>query len=310
MSYYPPQGIGVWGYGIHPPQGIRVPPVVVPTLSKVTSGKILFDDFLGTTIDTTIWDVQDPGAASVANSWLTVTADGALPHFAIVTKNTAIADAAGVVVEALMRIIGVIGAGNQQTYFYILGDTLADPDVRSHGTWRQEFRYDTGDINLTRTEDTTLVSKANAAETYPLPWLRHIRMQVKDDGATFKYWEDYALKFDVSTTPIARTGTVIWYVLYNMSAEIDYVKIYKDVIVKVTGLLEGQKVELYDATDTLVATATVPVGQTVASLDLSTKAIPVNGYFKVYKTDGVTLWYRYPKTGTVEIWGGDEYQQV
>jgi len=89
----------------------------------------------------------------------------------------------------------------------------------------------------------------------------------------------------------------------------DYLKIFKSPNVTVTNLLAGQRVELYDSADVLKASATVPAGATSLTLDLWTVEIPVDGYFKVYKEDGVTFWYRSPRTGTVEVWGGDEWRQ-
>jgi len=76
--------------------------------------------------------------------------------------------------------------------------------------------------------------------------------------------------------------------------------------IRVTNLLEGQKVELYDTADVLKASYTVGVGETEAILDVAALTFPFEGYFKIYDTDGVTLLL---KTGIyTDIWGGDVYK--
>jgi len=76
--------------------------------------------------------------------------------------------------------------------------------------------------------------------------------------------------------------------------------------IRVTNLLEGQKVELYDTADVLKASYTVGVGETEAILDVSALTFPFEGYFKIYDTDGVTLLLQ---TGIyTDIWGGDVYK--
>jgi len=76
--------------------------------------------------------------------------------------------------------------------------------------------------------------------------------------------------------------------------------------IRITGMTEGQKAELYDVADVLKASYTLGVGETEAVLNVAALTFPFEGYFKIYDVDGVTLLL---KTGTyTDIWGGDIYK--
>jgi len=131
-------------------------------------------------------------------------------------------------------------------------------------------------------------------------------------GTSIRVYLDDVLIFDVINDEVASGDIRVRVHAYVQArhSHYDNVRVYRGNTIDVIALSEGQKVELYDDADTLIDSKTVGVGETSVSLELGAKRCPFNGYFKVYKTDGVTLWYRYPETGTIELWGGDEYAQT
>jgi len=72
----------------------------------------------------------------------------------------------------------------------------------------------------------------------------------------------------------------------------------------VVDLLQGQKVELYRASDNALIDSKTAGGSGEVILSLVGQTLPVNAYFKVYDTDGITLLY----TGQSQsVNGGDEF---
>jgi hypothetical protein len=70
--------------------------------------------------------------------------------------------------------------------------------------------------------------------------------------------------------------------------------------VTVTNLQAGNKIEVYQADDTLVGSDTVGGGETSASVNCESILIqPFQGYIKVYDTDGVTLLHTSPTQALV-----------
>jgi RHS repeat-associated protein len=99
------------------------------------------------------------------------------------------------------------------------------------------------------------------------------------------------------------------YTLYNGGAYWDYSAMGSSSTgtLTVNNLLVGQKVEMYDSTGALKASATVASGQTSVTLNVysaSINAFPYKGYLKVYSTGG-SLQYSSPLM--TDIWGGDTY---
>ncbi len=99
------------------------------------------------------------------------------------------------------------------------------------------------------------------------------------------------------------------YTLYNGGAYWDESDLASSSIQTVTmnNLLVGQKVELYNSTGTLKASATVASGQTSVTLNVYSVGIstfPLSGYMKVYFSSG-GLQYSSPLM--TDIWGGDVY---
>ncbi len=99
------------------------------------------------------------------------------------------------------------------------------------------------------------------------------------------------------------------YTLYNGGAYWDESDLASSSIQTVTmnNLLVGQKVELYNSTGTLKASATVASGQTSVTLNVYSVGIntfPLSGYMKVYSSSG-GLQYSSPLM--TDIWGGDVY---
>lgn len=115
---------------------------------------------------------------------------------------------------------------------------------------------------------------------------------------------------DIATNGLNLDGVA--YTLYDGGVYWDYTAIGGPSIgrIEVTGLLPGQKVELYDKsnTNTPKTSSTVPSGGSTAVLDLYGAGInvfPFRGYLKVYSSTG-SLQYSSPLM--TDIWGGDVYQ--
>src|SRR5207249_10531398 len=99
------------------------------------------------------------------------------------------------------------------------------------------------------------------------------------------------------------------YTLYNGGTYWDESDLASSSIQAVTmnNLLVGQKVELYNSTGTMKASATVASGQTSVTLNVYSVGIntfPLSGYVKVYSSSG-GLQYSSPLM--TDIWGGDVY---
>ena len=97
---------------------------------------------------------------------------------------------------------------------------------------------------------------------------------------------------DLGTSSYTTNG--MGYVLYDGGVYWDFSTLADSIFVKpgiitVSGLLSGQKIELYDSQGVLKASSTVPTGQTYASLDVYDAGInvfPYTGYIKVYASNG------------------------
>lgn len=75
--------------------------------------------------------------------------------------------------------------------------------------------------------------------------------------------------------------------------------------VKVTQLVTGQKIEVYTSGGTLVGSDTVGGGgDTDAEVAVTGQDVPFQGYLKIYAADGVTLLFT---SSTQELWGGDVF---
>jgi hypothetical protein len=89
---------------------------------------------------------------------------------------------------------------------------------------------------------------------------------------------------------------------------IDHVVISLSRYVVVTGLTQGQKVEVYRASDnTKIDTKTCAAGQNQVSLDVNSEDYPEYMYLKVYATDGITL---IETTPNYLMCGGDTWYWV
>jgi hypothetical protein len=86
----------------------------------------------------------------------------------------------------------------------------------------------------------------------------------------------------------------------------DDIVICKSETVTVTELVEGQKVELYRAIDSVkIDDATCAAGQTSVDLDIADEHFPEQMYMKVYGTNGTTL---LETTASYSICGGDAWE--
>lgn len=75
--------------------------------------------------------------------------------------------------------------------------------------------------------------------------------------------------------------------------------------ITVTGLTQGQKVEIYRSSDdVLIGTATCQAGQTTVTISVTNEDFPEEMYFKVYGTNGTTL---IETTASYSMSGGDTW---
>jgi len=319
MTYYPPQGVVRWGYGIHPPQGVRVVPVVpppipppIPSLSKTVAGKLFEDDFEAYALAKPVytfgdWTAYYEGTPDADHYWAIVAGKY------VESKDSTV----GLPSPRWGCIYGAVSASDSVIQFKMkwvsggyreAGGALRFADVNNLYFFFQS-RYD-NTMRFYKRIGGVVTKVASVAFTPPGVEWHTYAFQAK--GTSLKIYYDGSLILS-TTDPDLTSGKMglLHAGEHDDLMQYDDFKAYKDLIIKVTSLQEGQKVELYDSADTLVDSKTVGAGETSVSLDVSGKVcyIPFDGYFKVYRTDGVTLWYTYPKTGNVELWGGDEYQQ-
>lgn len=133
-------------------------------------------------------------------------------------------------------------------------------------------------------------------------------MKVVVSSSNMKCYVNNVLVFDIVDLNLGKTPFRVLRHQGYYNGEWGYwddVKIWKSNIITVTNLVQGQKVELFNASNTLLSSATVGVGENNATLDVSVLIFPFEGYFRVYATDGVTLLYTTPLDN--DIWGGDQY---
>jgi hypothetical protein len=94
----------------------------------------------------------------------------------------------------------------------------------------------------------------------------------------------------------------------RFSAYLDHVVLSLSQYVVVTGLIPGQKIEIYRASDDVkIAEGTCQAGQTQASVDVDAEEYPEYMYMKVYASDGVTL---IEATPSYKMCGGDTWAWV
>jgi len=321
MTYYPPQGVVRWGYGIHPPQGVRVVPVVpppIPSLSKTVDGEVFHDNFDDNFFDTTVWDTGGynyVGSVDEVNQRLEITMRGKTAVWSdlyAMTKST-FPFTEKRVYQVFLSVPSTASYGRVVGIFllptYPTTTKLYDEAdwfrfmiwIRSVGPGYWATKKIAGVHETIKAEE-----PITDFDIRVLIVIDKTNIEIYIEGVQWLAPTAHNLTFDTpyiylqNSTNTTETITTIH----------DDMAVFKDIVIKVTTLQEGQKVELYDSGDTLVDSKTVGAGETSVSLDVSAKTIPFNGYFKVYRTDGVTLWYRYPKTGTIELWGGDEYAQT
>jgi len=294
---------------IRPP----LPVPVVPYLTLVSTGKIFHDDFSEDTIATGFWtEARGYWAIDTVAKELRCTGGPAGGSYYLRTATLTILDGVlririkaiapstygdGRICSRMTGYVGTYDADGYPTTIRV-GNTTSDADI----IWKM-------------VSDTGTVLASGPAGTRPTDTYYIAEHEFR--GSTLKlkvYTDDMSIdRTDITATDTyfpdpGYVGPSVYSGNYN-TIRWDYVQAFKSLQVIVSNLLEGQKVELYDSADVLVASDIVGTGETQAVLDVSTLKFPFNGYFKVYKEDGVTFWYRHPETGTVEVWGGDEWKQ-
>jgi len=135
-------------------------------------------------------------------------------------------------------------------------------------------------------------------------------MKVAVSNHNMKCYMDDALIFNVTDTNVTPVPSIPWTgglhpIRDGDLAYWDDVKIWKSNKITVTNLVQGQRVELFNASDSLVSSATVGEGENNTILDVSALTFPFTGYFQIYATDGMTLLHS--SVLYQDIWGGDEY---
>ena len=100
-------------------------------------------------------------------------------------------------------------------------------------------------------------------------------------------------------------GTIDEVMLYNRALDAEEIKAHAQDSIRVTNLLPGQKVELYDNAGYIKAYDFVGEGENVAILDVSSLPYPFMGFFKIYSVNGATLIYSSPIFNDIIV--GDEY---
>jgi len=86
---------------------------------------------------------------------------------------------------------------------------------------------------------------------------------------------------------------------------LDHIVLSKSQYLKVSGLVPGQKVEVYRASDNVkIAEATCASGQSSITVDIDAEEYPEYMYLKIYASDGTTL---VETTPSYKISGGDEW---
>jgi hypothetical protein len=156
---------------------------------------------------------------------------------------------------------------------------------------------------------------------------RKVRIWGKNDRVFFDNWilriGSYSLPSSTTyypnwtllkgTIPDNITGiqevrlAVIWLV-QNESYETvktDLLLIYSSDFVTISGVLPGQKVELYRKTgDVLIGSGTCASDETSVSINVSAESFPESMYAKIYATDGITL---IETTNNPIMCGGDTF---
>jgi len=291
-----------------------------PTLSKVTSGKVFLENFDDNYLDTALWSTgasgTGPKSIDEINQRLEIALQAALAAWedAYIVSTGTYAFTTKRVYQIFMSIPSIASPGRAVEFLLAptrttTGRPIAEPNNIRFMIWRSAAAWGYYLTKMVGGVATTIKSEIDITDwdIRVLLVLDPTNVEVYVEGTQWLAPTAHGLAFD---TPYIYLNNATNNDTESITTIHDDCAVFKDTIVKVTDLKAGQKVELYDATDTLVDSAVVATGATEVSLSILTKTIPFDGYFKVYKTDGVTLWYRYPETGTVEIWGGDAYQQV
>jgi Bacterial Ig-like domain (group 1) len=91
---------------------------------------------------------------------------------------------------------------------------------------------------------------------------------------------------------------------YSMSVWVTHLVVCTGNTLTVQGLAAGQKVELYQQSGSLLATATVALASTSISIDLTNIYFPDQMYFKIYKPGGTTV---IETTPVAQVSGGDTW---
>lgn len=135
-----------------------------------------------------------------------------------------------------------------------------------------------------------------------------LRLICQDGLFTGYHSEDGATWTNLGTQPVSmvvgRPG-LVFRGPAGTSADVDWVKVFRDRFLVVQNLVAGQKVQVFrtdPAPSTLEAEATCPPGESAVSIDLGAKPLPLRGFIRVTEADGVTVLGDGPE---VDLWAGD-----
>jgi hypothetical protein len=140
-------------------------------------------------------------------------------------------------------------------------------------------------------------STKGISNTYP-----YLKIE-KNELNYYAYWSNDEKEWNLlSSTSLIFAGENLGCVLYGSSGEdlsIDFLKVYKSNYIKLLGLLQGTKVELYDSNNNLQSSFIVDNSE----FYVRAPYYPFTGYFKFYSLDGQTS----EQSETIQMWGGDSF---
>jgi len=258
-------------------------------LNRVSEGKIAYDTFSasnGTSTDTP-WTFNDEGWA-VEDGKLKAGEGGGHPTGINVTD---------CIWEGKIKPMELVVEGPQMTFAGPDGSHAAF-DYYHIGHQLRVMIGPEGSNSVFQTASFTM--STNTSHT----------MKVAVSNYNMKCYMDGALIFNVTDTNVTPVPSIPWTGGLHpiRDGDLGYwddVKIWKSNKITVTNLVQGQRVKLFNASDSLVSSATVGEGENDSILDVSALTFPFTGYFQIYATDGTTLLHS--SVLYQDIWGGDEY---
>jgi len=289
------------------------------SLTTVTNGRVLFDDFNGPSLNTTAWVTGGSGTGritSVAGSLLKLTvsssAQGTFQSNWIRSVNTF---SYPFYAEAQMDDLNNPGTNTISIDLIISPQlTASNGDPFSNQDYLRLSLKDDPMYNVTDRisggSQQALWSSTRTG-THSIAW----KIALTDRNTLSVYLNrgtssGYELVYSTTTLGLSTgfTPSYVYLSFENSNTQsyygtLDYVGLSNSNSLTITNLQASQKVELYDWNSILQTSGTVASGQTSLTLDATQMPFPY-GYVKIYELDGRTVQFTSP---TREIWGGSTY---